>query len=931
MQVVSAFQLLNGFKINEKDTLLGTVSSSLVQPIQMLPYDEKTDAWRAWNMDWLESHGTEQIRLKQKSLTKDYELAAGILDKNDYVNNDLNENKDLIDALISKSDPPEISQLQFYPLIPNVVDLLCGEFIKRNNKVIPYAVDQFSKNEKLEKKKELVDQILIQQAQMEIMENLIQMGADLNDEEIQQQLLPENVKTLPDVERYMRKDFRTTFEQWASHQIQADTFRFRMNELEEIGFRDSLIADQEFWEIQLMEDDYAPKVLDPRSVFFHKTKSTKYTCDGNFAGYVEIVTISDVIDSLGWKMTEEEIKSLESISPTTTSNFLLNQPNDGSYYDPTKSYEENVKTGSLQYKQLMAFEDVFGTTGNRTSHQLFDFLIDENGSSSLRRGLLKKTTGYWKSQKRVGHLTKILDSGEMVQMIVTEDFQITDKPLYDTTFFKEKTKDNLIFGEHVDWIWVNEVWGGIKISTDSPTTLIQSRTNGFNPIYLGIGDKRKPDRLPFQFKGRDSLYGAALPIIGFTSSDRTAKSMSPVRRMKPFQIGYNFVNNQMSDILIDEMGPVIVIDHNMLPQNSMGESWGKNNLAKAYTVMKNFQILPLDTSLTNTENVTHFNNMQRLDLSQTERLLGRAQLAEYFKTQAFATIGITPERMGSVNSQQTATGTQISVNNSYAQTEKYFTQHSDYLMPRVWEMILNASQYYTSTIKKSTTLSYRNERDEDVLFSLDDTRDIFMRDIDVYCTTSFEKKEIKRKLEQLAIENNTSGATIYDLGKILMLDTPSEIMDALKESELKMQRLEQERQQHEQQLQEQQIQAAQEQDMRNKEFEASENEKDRRAKLLSDQIRAAGYPDTSDNGEDEYLKRLSIIQGQTEYQETMDFKREQENNKMSLERDKMNLAREELSTRRQISADTIEVARENKTNKELEVRRKAKEQKKKKK
>ena len=50
--------------------------------------------------------------------------------------------------------------------------------------------------------------------------------------------------------------------------------------------------------------------------------------------------------------------------------------------------------------------------------------------------------------------------------------------------------------------------------------------------------------------------------------------------MKPYQIGYNLVNNQISDMLIDELGTVILLDQNFLPQNSMDEDWGRNNLGK---------------------------------------------------------------------------------------------------------------------------------------------------------------------------------------------------------------------------------------------------------------------------------------------------------------------------------------------------------------
>lgn len=903
-------------------------ANSLTQPMQMISAKDKDDAWRAWNMDWLEMRGMEQIRMKYRRLNKNYRLANGIIDKSDYIVEETNENKDLIDILTKDGDLPAISELQFFPIIPNVIDLLVGEFLKRSNKVMAYAVDELSRNEKLEKKKELVDQVLIQQAQMELTQNLIEMGVDLESDEAMQQLSPENIQSLPDVEQFMRKSYRSVVEQWCQHTINADTLRFRMQEQEARGFRDSLVANEQFWEIMLLENDYLPRLLDPRFTFFHKSPGKTYVSEGNFAGYVELMTVADVIDTHGYKMDEAELRSLESITPARSAAMLLNMPNDGSYYDSTKSYLENQRAGSLQYQQLMAFEDAFGKRGSHTS---FDALFEHASVDPiLDRDLLRVTTAYWKSQKKVGHLMEIDEMGELSQAIVTEDFQITEKGRYDTTFYKEKTKDNLIFGQHIDWIWINETWGGVKIGRNAPSSVIQ-RGNGFEPIYLGIGSKKRPDRLPTQLKGHNSLYGAPLPIEGLNFSERIGVSTGLTDRMKPFQVSYTLVNNQISDILIDELGTVIIIDQNMLPKHSMGEDWGKNNLAKAYVAMKNFQLLPLDTSLNNTETQTHFNNLTSLDASQTQRLLGRIQLSTYFKNEALASIGITPERMGSVNAQQTATGTQTSVNNSYAQTEKYFTQHSDFLMPRVWELILSAAQYYNSLENRSTTLSYRNASDEDIIFQLPEALDLLPRDIDVYCTTSFEKKELKKKLEQLAIENNTTGATIHDLGKMLTLDTPSEILQALQESEIKMARQKEQEAKYAQELEAQlheqkmaELEAAQA-------FEADQNQKDRKARLIETQIKAAGYPDTSDDGSDEYLKRLEYIKGQQEYSDSMDFKREQENNKNSLAMDQMNLKREELQTKREVAEKQLQIARENQTQAEIEKRRKKREQEKKKK
>ena len=64
------------------------------------------------------------------------------------------------------------------------------------------------------------------------------------------------------------------------------------------------------------------------------------------------------------------------------------------------------------------------------------------------------------------------------------------------------------------------------------------------------------------------------------------------------------------------------------------------------------------------------------------------------KQQAFDAIGVNPQRLGMEVSRQTATGVQQAVQASYAQTEMYFIQHSDNLMPRVHQMRTDLSQFY---------------------------------------------------------------------------------------------------------------------------------------------------------------------------------------------------------------------------------------------
>jgi hypothetical protein len=624
-----------------------------------------------------------------------------------------------------------------------------------------------------------------------------------------------------------------------------------------------------------------------------------------------MMTVSDVIDKYGWLMTEDQMKALELIYPVRSAGYpIQGYQNDGSYYDATKSHEWNTKAPSLAYRQFTSMWDNAYYGGDivnwimMSSEDYFDL-----GMSNM----LRVTTVYWKSQRRVGHLTRISDNGNVSQDIVDETYVVVDKPVYNTSILKNKTKDNLVFGEHIDWIWINEVWGGVKIGPNRPTFWGSNNPGGINPIYLGI-NQNLINPLKFQFKGDSSMYGCKLPVEGSVFTDRNTRSTALVDLMKPFQIGYNIVNNQIADILVDELGTVILLDQNALPRHSLGEDWGKNNLAKAYVAMKNFQMLPLDTSITNTENALAFQHYQKLDLEQTNRLMSRIQLANYFKMQAFETIGITPQRLGQqIGQTNTATGIEQAVSASYAQTETYFIQHCDYLMPRVHQMRTDLAQYYQST-KPSTRLQYITSNDERKNFEINGT-ELLLRDLNIFCTTKANHRATLEQLKQMAIQNNTTGASIYDLGNVLRSESIAEVSHILKQSEAKVKAEKQAEMQQAQQLQDQQLQARAEEQRQKLEFEATENQKDREARILEAQIRSAGYgamQDVNQNLQSDYMDYLDRMEKSDQYAETMNLNREKEISKQMAHRDKMNIEQQKLNTQREIAQTQLQIARENK-------------------
>jgi len=908
MQVLNALQMKSGKKAEYNRM------GSITQPLQFLPRKEKDAEWSAWCMDWLEWNGLKQIRRNARRLMKNYKLAKGVIDKTDYIVEEDNEMRDLVDTL-AKEDVSAL-ELKFYPIIPNVINVLTAEFAKRNTRVTFQAKDEYSYNELLEEKRIQIEQVLLKNAEQKLMAKMIEQGLDQDDPEVQQQmqqqLSPENLKTLPEIQSYFDKSYRSMAEQWAVHQHKIDEERFKMDELEERGFRDMLITDREFWHFKMNDDDYDVELWNPVLTFYHKSPEARYISQGNWVGKIEMLTIADVIDKYGYLMTQEQLESIEAIYPVRSAGYpLQGYQNDGSYYDATKSHEWNTNMPGLAYRQFVSMYDNFIYNGG----DIINWIMAENEDYAPMGAafLLRVTTAYWKSQRKVGHLTKITDTGEVITDIIDESYKITDKPVYDTTLIKNKTKDTLVFGEHIDWIWINQVWGGVKIGPNHPSFWGMNNPGGINPMYLGV-DQNNIGPLKFQFKGDSTLYGCKLPVEGAVFNDRNTRSTSLVDLMKPFQIGYNIVNNQIADILVDELGTVIMLDQNALPQKSLGGDWGKNNFQKAYVAMKNFQMLPLDTSITNTENALNFQHFQVMNLEQTQRMLSRIQMANYFKQQAFEVIGITPQRMGQQLGQtNTATGIEQAVAGSYAQTETYFINHSDNLMPRVHQMRTDLAQYYHSK-KPSIRLQYMTSADEKVNFQMNGT-DLLLRDLNIFCSTKANQRAILEQMKQLAMSNNTAGATIYDLGNIMQTESVGELTNILKGIEKKTDKQRQEQMQHEQQMQEQANQTRLQEKQMELDAKMQEAEKDRRKDILVAEIKSAGYgamQDINQNLQSDYIDALDKIQKSEQFQETMNLQNTKETNRTANDREKAQIEREKLQAQMQMKQTDLEIARENK-------------------
>jgi hypothetical protein len=263
--------------------------------------------------------------------------------------------------------------------------------------------------------------------------------------------------------------------------------------------------------------------------------------------------------------------------------------------------------------------------------------------------------------------------------------------------------------------------------------------------------------------------------------------------------------------------------------------------------------------------------------------------------------------------QQTATAVEQAMNASYAQTEQYFIQHSDNLMPRVHQMRTDLAQYYHSK-KPSIRLQYISSKDEKVNFEINGT-ELLMRDLNIFCTTKTNSRSVMEQLKSLALNNNTTGASIYDLGNVIKSESIAELTSVLKDAETKVRGQKEAEMQQQQQMQQQQIESQEKQLQMAQQFKAEEAEKDRAARLTEAEIRAAGYGSTVDinkNLQSDYLDAMDRIKDEQRYQDTMNIKRESENFKREQGVQRIEIDREKLQTQKEIADKQLQIAKENK-------------------
>lgn len=735
-------------------------------PDQYVSQDKKeTDDWIKHNMDYFANVGYSQFIKNKNTFVHNYNLVKGILRPEDFYANQDPETQSFTDELMKGVELP--SHVKHYSILNPPLNTMVGEQSRRPNIRKVKAFDEDSQNQELQYKSDLLNNFILQQAKQNIIvQNAQNGGPEMSDEDLQQITLQKVQDELV--------SYTSQAEKWGAHVLRALDIEFNMKGVSENCFRDLLITSREFYHI--FEDNtklgFGIENINPKNVWYLTLPDKEYISDLSgrnmnafAAGTVHVMELSEIIQRFDLEKDEidhlrEGIKELSMFSPRESN---LSNPNASGWnsikYDTYSPLI--VQERLLMESQLKENVDILGN----------DWLgLSTNVNTFGNKYVVLQA--YWCSKIKVGKVNYIDKDGQPQSALVDESY---------------KKSPNQI-GEVV-WGWTNQWYKGLKVGTD---------------IYK----VSRFDLLDY------------CPIIGVVHEIQNVKeAKSLIDLLKPYQILYNVCMNQLFKLLEKEIGNAFLYSIRHVPIAKDGD--GQDSLEMFEEEARRRGIVFVDDSPENLKSPSSFNQFKGLDLTRTQEIQSRYNLAAQLKNEAWELVGITRQRLGSTaGATETATATQSGLSQSYAQTEPYFAKH-EYVLNDVYQAMLDAALYIEKN-KPESTVSYINSDGEQAFIRVQ-SGDISLRDLKVFITSRAEDQKIFDKLQELAQAMLQNGADPYDVTVLYTENSLRQMKKIFKDLKDKKEQMIQQQQETEQQ----QIQQQQQEVEAQIQAQAAEGEKDR--------------------------------------------------------------------------------------------------------
>ena len=253
---------------------------------------------------------------------------------------------------------------------------------------------------------------------------------------------------------------------------------------------------------------------------------------------------------------------------------------------------------------------------------------------------------------------------------------------------------------------------------------------------------------------------------------------------------------------------------------------------------------------------SHFNQFTNISATLGQSIQIKVDLLNILEIKCWQQAGFTPQRLGSVTSQETATATNAALTRSYNQTEDIFRLHDNIKARALTNLLEEAKNIYGMKSVEETFFM----DDMSLAFIKIDGEKFTFSDLNVYITDSAKDQEQLQTLRQLAAPAIQSGTPLVDVVDIMTEDSISVIKEKLQSIKDLSNQLAQQKQQLEQQALEDKKQMM----LQQQQWQSNENQKDREKDIYINELKVeasaaiqAGV-DLNNNGEPDFLETSKL-------------------------------------------------------------------------
>lgn len=355
-----------------------------VLPVQKLPLSKKGKSWRENSVNAIiGKEGTGRIGryTRKEHMYIDYELYNGNFDKKDL--------KYITDPYdVGDSFP---ASPQEFNIIRPKIDLLVGEESKRPENFLVVQTNDDAVGMVQEQKKSML---------MAYMSEMMGLG----DEETP-------AMQPPQIEEYMRKNYKTIAETQASQAI--GYLREKLNLRNEFlrGWKDGLIAGEEIYYVGISNGEPVLNRQNPLDCDYDPNPNLECIEDGDWFVKHTLMSPSEIYDIYYDKLKESDLDKLLTMSKGSGGSGMQGDDN----YRPI-IYKENIT-------------EHFKSAKTYTDDKLDIWHV------------------VWRSYQKIGFISYTDENGEEIEVIVDENYKPDE-------------------GEKVDWQWVGQIWEGYRVGND---------------------------------------------------------------------------------------------------------------------------------------------------------------------------------------------------------------------------------------------------------------------------------------------------------------------------------------------------------------------------------------------------------------------------------------------------------------------------------